>query len=302
MNHAPSPTASLQTTAASFAYERRPVCHEVSISIPDGSLTAIIGPNGCGKSTLLRGLGRLLKPLHGTVTLDGLPIEAYRTKDFARRIALLPQTSIAPDGITVADLVARGRFPYQRFLRQWTEADETAVTEAMAATRVTDISGRLVSELSGGQRQRVWIAMVLAQQADIMLLDEPTTFLDIAHQIELLNLLTDLRRAGRTIVAVLHELNHAARYADHLIAMSDGGIIAEGPPSQVVTAELVEAVFDLRCVITADPVTNTPAVFPLDGSRIPLATNAHNDGLHHQRLQVPHPRPHQSRSADPGSP
>ncbi|MBU8829755.1 ABC transporter ATP-binding protein [Mycolicibacterium goodii] len=261
-------SARLQANEASFGYERRPVCHKVSTAIPDGALTAIIGPNACGKSTLLRGLGRLLKPLDGAVTLDGKPIGSYQAKEFARRIALLPQASIAPDGITVADLVARGRFPHQTFLRQWSEVDANAVTEAMAMTRIESLSGRRVSDLSGGQRQRVWIAMVLAQHAEIMLLDEPTTFLDIAHQIELLHLLTELRRAGRTIVAVLHDLNQAARYATHLIAMKDGEIVAEGPPREVVTAELVEVVFGIRSVISADPVSGTPAVFPLNESPV----------------------------------
>ena len=199
------------------------------MAIPDESFTVIVGPNACGKSTLLRGLSRLLKPSAGQVVLDGADINSYKTKEVARRVGLLPQTSIAPDGITVADLVARGRYPHQGFIRQWTEADEQAVLRAMDQTAVTDLSGRLVDELSGGQRQRVWVAMALAQHTDILLLDEPTTFLDITHQIELLELFTDLHHVGHTLVAVLHDLNHAARYGTHLIAMKDGARRRRGP-------------------------------------------------------------------------
>ena len=187
----------------------------------------------------------------------------------ARRVGLLPQTSIAPDGITVADLVARGRYPHQGFIRQWTEADEQAVLRAMDQTAVTDLSGRPVDELSGGQRQRVWVAMALAQHTDILLLDEPTTFLDITHQIELMELFTDLHHVGHTLVAVLHDLNQAARYGTHLIAMKDGHVVAEGPPAEIVTAELVEEVFGLRCLVVPDPVAGTPSVVPLGRERPP---------------------------------
>jgi iron complex transport system ATP-binding protein len=227
----------------------------------------IVGPNACGKSTLLRGLSRLLKPSAGQVVLDGADINSFKTKEVARRVGLLPQTAIAPDGITVADLVARGRYPHQGFIRQWTEADEQAVLRAMDQTAVTDLSGRLVDELSGGQRQRVWVAMALAQHADILLLDEPTTFLDIAHQIELLELFSDLHHVGHTLVAVLHDLNHAARFGTHLIAMKDGAVVAEGAPSEIVTAELVEDVFGLRCLVVPDPVAGTPQVVPLGRER-----------------------------------
>lgn len=239
------------------------------MSIPDQSFTVIVGPNACGKSTLLRALSRLIKPNAGQVILDGMDIRTYQTKEVARRIGLLPQSAIAPDGITVADLVARGRFPHQKLIRQWTASDESAVLTAMDATGVTELSGRPVDELSGGQRQRVWVAMALAQETEIMLLDEPTTFLDIAHQIELLELFTDLNHLGRTLVAVLHDLNHAARYGTHLIAMKDGAIVAEGAPSEIVTAELVHEVFGLECVVQPDPITGTPAVTPLGRQRIP---------------------------------
>ena len=199
--------------------------------------------------------------------LDGADINSYKTRQVAQRVGLLPQASTSPDGITVADLVARGRYPYQGFLRQWTQADEQAVARAMDQTAVTDLSGRLVDELSGGQRQRVWVAMVLAQHTDILLLDEPTTFLDIAHQIDLLELFTDLHHVGHTLVAVLHDLNHAARYGTHLIAMKDGDVVAVGPPEEVVTAELVEEVFGLRCLVVPDPAVGTPQVVPLGRRR-----------------------------------
>lgn len=261
------PTARLRAEAATIGYDRRIISERLSVSIPDESFTVIVGPNACGKSTLLRGLSRLLKPSRGEVILDGTDIHSFKAKEVARRVGLLPQTSIAPDGITVADLVARGRYPYQKLIRQWAEADERAVAEAMAATHVTGLSGRLVDELSGGQKQRVWVAMVLAQETDILLLDEPTTFLDITHQIELMELFTDLHHAGRTLVAVLHDLNHAARYATHIIAMRDGAVVAEGAPGDIVTAELVQEVFGLRCLVVPDPVAGTPSVVPLGRDR-----------------------------------
>jgi len=245
-------------------YDKRTVIPELDVVIPDGSFTVIVGPNACGKSTLLRSLARLLKPTAGHVLLDGAEISSYPAKEVARRIGLLPQTSIAPDGITVLDLVSRGRYPHQSLLRQWSDADEAAVTDALAATNTTELSARFVDELSGGQRQRVWVAMSLAQQTPLLLLDEPTTFLDIAHQVELLDLFAELNTSGdRTLVAVLHDLNQAARYATHLIAMKDGRIIAQGAPSDIVTADMVHEVFGLRCRILTDPESGTPLVIPL---------------------------------------
>lgn len=262
-DRSPRPAARLRVEDATIGYDKRAISESLSLEIPDASFTVIVGPNACGKSTLLRGLSRLLRPSAGRVVLDGADIASLKAKEIARRIGLLPQSSIAPDGITVAELVSRGRFPHQGLLRQWTDDDERAVVEAMDATAVTDLSGRLVDELSGGQRQRVWAAMALAQDTGILLLDEPTTFLDITHQIELLELFTDLHRAGRTIVAVLHDLNHAARYGTHLIAMRDGAVVAEGPPEAIVTAELIHDVFGLRCIVVPDPVSGTPSVVPL---------------------------------------
>lgn len=264
----PAPGAArLQVEQATIGYDKRVISEGLSVQIPDKSFTVIIGPNACGKSTLLRGLSRLLKPSTGQVILDGENIATYKSKELAQRIGLLPQTSIAPDGITVADLVSRGRFPHQNMFRQWTPADEQAVTAAMAATGITELSARLVDELSGGQRQRVWVAMALAQDTDILLLDEPTTFLDITFQIDLLELFTDLHHAGHTLIAVLHDLNHAARYATHLIAMREGQIIAQGPPAEVVTEETVHNIFGLRARVVPDPVTGTPSVVPLGRNR-----------------------------------
>jgi iron complex transport system ATP-binding protein len=253
-----------------IGYDKRIISHDLSVAIPDRSFTVIVGANACGKSTLLRALSRLIKPTLGSVVLDGQSISSYPAKEVARRLGLLPQTSIAPEGISVADLIARGRYPHQKLLRQWSREDEAAVIAAMEATKVTDLSHRLVDELSGGQRQRVWVAMVLAQETPLLLLDEPTTFLDITHQIELLDLLGDLnRRQGQTIVAVLHDLNHACRYATHIIAMRDGKVVAEGAPRDIVTAELVEDVFGLPCIIIDDPIAHTPLVIPRGAAIIP---------------------------------
>ncbi|WP_053387051.1 ABC transporter ATP-binding protein [Leucobacter japonicus] len=262
-----SAPAHLRVESARIGYDRRVISDDLTVAIPNHSFTVIVGPNACGKSTLLRALSRLLKPQQGEVLLDGKAISTYKAKEVAKRLGLLPQTSLAPDGITVADLVARGRYPHQGLIRQWTDDDERAVVEAMAATGVTELSPRLVDELSGGQRQRVWVSMVLAQQTPLLLLDEPTTFLDISHQIELLELFTDLHLAGNTLVAVLHDLNHAARYATHLIAMKDGEIVAEGAPADIVTADLVHEVFGLECRVVPDPVTGTPMVVPLGRDR-----------------------------------
>lgn len=247
-----------------IGYDKRTISEHLSVEIPDGGFTVIVGPNACGKSTLLRALSRLLSPMAGEVVLDGAAIRSYRTKEVARRLGLLPQSSIAPEGITVSDLVARGRFPHQGMLRQWSPEDEVAVDRAMQATDLAGLASRLVDELSGGQRQRAWLAMVLAQETPLLLLDEPTTFLDIAHQIDVLELCSTLRRDhGRTLVAVLHDLNHAARYGTHIIAMRDGEIVAEGAPEDVITEELVEQVFGLVCRVIADPVSGSPLVIPL---------------------------------------
>lgn len=265
--HGASAASPLRAETLSVQYDKRTIIESLSVTIPLNSFTVIIGPNACGKSTLLRALSGLLKPERGHVMLDGKELATYKAKEVARRLGLLPQTAIAPDGIAVADLVARGRYPHQSIFRQWTEVDEQIVAGAMEATGTSSLAGRLVDELSGGQRQRVWVAMALAQQTPLLLLDEPTTFLDIAHQIELMELFTELNADGHTLVAVLHDLNHAARYATHLIAMKDGAIVAQGDPRDIVTEALVEEVFDLPCKVIEDPVTGTPLVVPIGKRR-----------------------------------
>ncbi|MGH9136734.1 MAG: ABC transporter ATP-binding protein [Acidimicrobiales bacterium] len=264
-----SPT--LDAHSVSLGYHDRLVVDQLSLSIPTGSITAIVGANACGKSTLLRGLARLLRPAGGTVLLDGHDIARLSTRKVATRLGILPQQPTAPDGLTVADLVGRGRHPHQRWYRQWSPADSAAVDDALAATAMSDLADRLVDELSGGQRQRAWIALALAQGAPLMLLDEPTTFLDLAHQIEVLDLLAELNDGGgRTIVMVLHDVNLACRYAEHLVAMSAGSIVAEGPPGEIVDAALVAKVFGLDCEVIPDPLTGTPLVIPIPTRSIRL--------------------------------
>ncbi len=258
----PLPPARLQARALSAGYGDRRIIADLDVRIPDGSFTVIIGPNGCGKSTLLRSLVRLIRPTAGTVLLDGADIAQLRSKQLARQIGLLPQVSIAPEGITVIDLVSRGRHPHQSALKRWSEHDERAVQDALRRTGLTELTARVVDELSGGQRQRVWIAMALAQDTPILLLDEPTTYLDISHQIDVLDLCTSLHREGRTLVAVLHDLNQAARYASHLIVLRDGRIVAQGGPADVVTADLVRQVFGVAARVIPDPETGTPLIVP----------------------------------------
>ncbi|WP_042161441.1 ABC transporter ATP-binding protein [Paenibacillus gorillae] len=257
------PNSPLWAHHLTVSYDKRKIIQELSVQIPHNSFTVIIGPNACGKSTLLRALSGLLKPELGHIVLDGKALAASKSKEIARKLGLLPQSAIAPEGITAADLVARGRYPHQSLFRQWSETDEQIVANAMEATGTRELSHRLVEELSGGQRQRVWVAMALAQQTPLLLLDEPTTYLDIAHQIELMELFAELNKQGNTLVAVLHDLNHAARYATHLIAMKDGHIVAQGRPGDIVTEQLVEEVFDLPCKIIEDPVTKTPLIVPI---------------------------------------
>ena len=247
-----------------LGYGNRTVVENLDLQVPPGQITCIVGANACGKSTLLRSMSRLLSPRSGHVLLDGKDVHRLPAKKLARTLGLLPQSPIAPEGIVVADLVGRGRHPHQRVLSRWSREDDAAVADALAATHTTELAERSVDELSGGQRQRVWIAMVLAQQTDLLLLDEPTTFLDVSHQVEVLDLLTDLNRdRGTTIVMVLHDLNLAARYADHLVAMADGSIYASGDPSDVLTGETVKAVFGLDSRVISDPVSGKPLVLPV---------------------------------------
>ncbi|MEU0314948.1 ABC transporter ATP-binding protein [Nocardioides sp. NPDC006273] len=260
----PNSRPRLEIEKLTLGYGDREVVHDLDLVIAPGEVTAIVGPNACGKSTLLRSMTRLLPPRTGRVLLDGKEVHATPAKQLARRMGLLPQSPIAPEGITVGELVGRGRHPHQRVMTRWSEADDRAVTAALRATDTVELIGRSVDELSGGQRQRVWIAMALAQETEVLLLDEPTTFLDISHQVEVLDLLTDLNRsAGTTIVMVLHDLNLAARYADNLIALHDGRLHSAGRPHEVLVPELVQDVFGMRSTVIQDPVSAKPLMLPM---------------------------------------
>ncbi|GAA3691208.1 hypothetical protein GCM10023081_30820 [Arthrobacter ginkgonis] len=256
--------ARLEARDLTLAYDSATVVEDLTLELPAGEVTMIVGANGCGKSTLLRGLSRLLKPASGSVLLDGKDIHAKPAREVAKVLGLLPQSPIAPDGITVRELVGRGRYPHQGWFRRWSAEDDAAVDRALAATGTADLAERSIDELSGGQRQRVWIAMALAQETDLLLLDEPTTFLDVAHQIDVLDVITDLNRErGTTVAIVLHDLNLAARYGDHLVALKQGRIVAAGRPADVVTEDLVSEVFGLPCRVVPDPVAGTPLVLPI---------------------------------------
>lgn len=264
--HHPGPC--LHAESLVLAYSGITVVPRLELAIIPGQLTALVGPNGCGKSTLLRGLARLLKPRQGTVCLDGKSIHTMPTGDLARQLGILPQGPVAPEGLTVHELVAQGRYPHQNWFQQWSQEDARITCAALAVTDLADLAARPLDTLSGGQRQRAWIAMALAQETDILLLDEPTTFLDLAYQIEVLDLLRELNRQGRTIVMVLHDLNQACRYAHYLVAMRAGEIHAQGTPAEVMTAEMVRTVFELDACIVPDPVSGTPMCVPI--GRAPL--------------------------------
>ena len=253
----------LQANNIFAGYDKKIINDDISILIPKNKISVIIGANACGKSTLLKTMARLIQPISGDITLDGKKISQIPSKELARSLGLLPQAPIVPEGITVADLVSRGRFPYQSFLKGLDKSDYDAVEEALEIMGITDLANRSVDELSGGQRQRVWIAMALAQDTEILLLDEPTTYLDITYQVEILDLLTDLnRRKGTTIVMVLHDINLSARYADYIFALRGGKLIAEGSPSEIIDEELIKEVFDLDCSVISDPVSGTPFIIP----------------------------------------
>jgi iron complex transport system ATP-binding protein len=273
--HPGTGTSRLAAAGLTLGYADTAVVHDLDLRVPDGKVSVIVGANACGKSTLLRGLARLLRPQSGAVLLDGEVIHRQPTKQVARVLGLLPQNPVAPEGVTVVDLVGRGRHPHHGTFRRWTSADDEAVAEALTLTDTLGLADRVVDELSGGQRQRVWIAMALAQGTDLLLLDEPTTYLDVAHQVEMLDLLAELNaRRGTTIVMVLHDLNLSARYADHLVALRGGRVVAEGTPREVVTEEVVREVFGLDNRVIDDPVSHTPLVVPV--GRHLSATNQEN--------------------------
>jgi len=261
----------LAARGVTVGYGARTVIDDLHVAIPPGVITTIIGPNGCGKSTLLRTLSRLLKPAKGTVVLDGEDIARLRTRDVAKKLGLLPQSPVAPEGLTVSDLVARGRHPHQSWLRQWSSDDAAVVERALAMTGVSDLAERPVDTLSGGQRQRVWISLTLAQGTDLLLLDEPTTFLDLAHAIDVLDLVNDLHESGCTVVMVLHDLNLATRYSDNLVVMRQGSILAQGHPRDVITTELLHEAFGLRAKVIDDPVGDRPLVVPIGRTHVQLA-------------------------------
>ena len=264
----------LAAEGLSLGFDGRTVVHSLDLDFERGTVTTVIGPNGCGKSTLLRGLGRLLRPVSGRVTLDGGEIAAMTPRDVACRLSILPQTPQAPAGLTVGELVARGRHPRQRWYQQFTGGDERAVSDALAATDISDLAGVPLEDLSGGQRQRAWISMTLAQETELLLLDEPTTYLDLAHQVEVLELVQRLNRdLGRTVVMVLHDISLAARYSDRIVAMRDGRIVASGTPAEVITPRLLWDVFGLKAQVIAEPTDGRPHVVPLGGCRVVRAVS-----------------------------
>ncbi|PGH47576.1 ABC transporter ATP-binding protein [Streptomyces sp. Ru87] len=272
-------THALAAEDLTLGYGDRTVIESLNLVVPPGRVTAIVGANACGKSTLLRSMSRLLVPRTGRVVLDGKSVHRMPARQLARTLGLLPQSPVAPEGITVADLVGRGRHPHQGMFARWSTDDDAAVAAALEATDTAGLADRAVDELSGGQRQRVWIAMALAQQTDLLLLDEPTTFLDASHQIEVLDLLTDLNRSrGTTVVMVLHDLNLAARYADHILALASGRLHAAGPPAEVLTGDTVRAVFGLDSRIIEDPVSGRPLMLPIGRHHV-RPSGAHRDAV-----------------------
>ncbi|MCP8617795.1 ABC transporter ATP-binding protein [Salirhabdus salicampi] len=268
---------SLTTKDLTLGYQDDIIIDSLNITIPKGKVSVLIGSNGCGKSTLLRSLARLLQPVNGEVVLNGNDIARMKTKEVAKKMAVLPQSPVTPEGLTVHQLVKLGRYPYQTWLKKWTEEDESAVERALQSTNLLDLKDRLVDSLSGGQRQRAWIAMTLAQETDIILLDEPTTYLDMTHQIDILDLLFELNeKDNRTIIMVLHDLNLACRYADHIIALRDKKVYAQGKPEEIISCELVQNVFDMRCDVTYDPIFGTPMCIPHGRGRCLLAETVSN--------------------------
>lgn len=274
----------LQAKSLSLSYGQQMIIEQLNVTIPKEKITVLLGANGCGKSTLLRSLARLMKPVSGVILLDGKKISKMPTKEIAKQLAILPQTPVAPEGLTVLQLVKQGRYPYQSWIKQWSEEDEIAVNKALKATKMEDLAERTVDSLSGGQRQRAWIAMTLAQETETILLDEPTTYLDLTHQIEILDLLFELnQKEKRTIIMVLHDLNLACRYAHHIIAIHNKNIYCQGKPEDVVSCEMVREVYGMECQITADPLFGTPMCIPYGMGRCILKENS---GTNQQNIQI----------------
>lgn len=267
MTHQPA----MEARSLHLSYGDTAIFDSLNLSIPKGRITVFIGSNGCGKSTLLRSLARLLKPKSGAILLDGEALLRLPTKEIAKRMAILPQGPAAPEGLTVLQLVKQGRYPYQSWLQQWSAEDERKVRTALELTRMEPYAERTVDSLSGGQRQRAWIAMTLAQDTDTILLDEPTTYLDLTHQIEVLDLLFELNeQERRTIVMVLHDMNLACRYAHHIVAIKDGAVYGEGRPEEIMTERLIRDVFGMECRVAQDPIFGTPMCIPFGKGRMLL--------------------------------
>lgn len=274
----------LRAQNVSLGYDGRNVIQDLSLAVLDGKVTSIIGPNGCGKSTLLRGLGRLLPAREGQITLDGLPLNTQSTRHVATQLSILPQTPTAPSGLTVADLVSRGRHPRQKWYQQFSVADRALVGNALRDTGILDLADCALDDLSGGQRQRAWISMILAQETEILLLDEPTTYLDLAHQVDVLELVRSLNlNHNRTVVMVLHDISLASRYSDHMVVMREGTIVAEGNPNDVVTVERLRQVFGLFAEVVAEPTAGRPHVIPL-GTSTPVPHGREPEPLRRLRL------------------
>lgn len=258
----------LESVTLSLGYEKKTIIKSLDLTIQSNQITVLVGGNGCGKSTLLKSFARLLKPSSGQILLNGADIHSLSGKDVARKLAILPQGPVAPEGLTVEQLVRQGRYPHQNWLQSWTEEDECLVRKALQDTNMTEFADRSIDALSGGQRQRAWIAMALAQNTDILLLDEPTTYLDLTHQIEILDLLFELNLTqNTTILMVLHDLNLAARYAHKMIAIKDGTVFCQGAPEAILDHDMVKAVFDMECHISADPLFGTPMCIPYGKGR-----------------------------------
>ena len=293
----------ITTETLQLGYDAAVIIQNLSLSIPSGKITALVGPNGCGKSTLLRGLARLLAPRHGAVYLDGQAIQKLPTRELAKQLGILPQGPVAPEGLTVRELVAQGRYPHQQWFQQWSAADERALNDALTITGMAELADRPVDALSGGQRQRAWIAMTLAQETPVVLLDEPTTFLDLAHQIEVLHLLEHLNREeGRTIIMVVHDLNHAARHAHHVIALRAGSVVAAGSPATIITPALLHEVFGVAADVVVDPRSGVPLCIPYALATAPLTPQAPlpATGEEEKRSLTPGPSPRRARGVGGG--